>query len=30
MVARVKGYKAGFVPSDSNLSPRPPSRTCWS
>ena len=22
MVARVKGYKAGFVPSDSNLSPQ--------
>ena len=29
MVARVKSYKAGFVTSDSNISPDRPSRTSW-
>ena len=30
MVARVKDYKAGFVTSDSNLSPgHDAGRTCW-
>ena len=30
MVARVKSYKAGFVPATPTSAPTPPSGTCWS